>query len=246
MAKSIYGQTPMHDPTQITIDYAQNERQYRVLRHGTPIKTPQKRDILLPSQTLAQAVAHEWRRQSDKIKPTEMPLTALINTAIDYTATNRDAVLETLIAHANHDLLCYLVDHPEELANRQQSAWQPIRDWVQNTHAIELKTTFGITPITQPANTLAHLRSVVAPYHDMALTALGVMVSGTGSLLLGLCLAQNHIDDQTAFDLSQLEETYQIEQWGQNPQIDARRQAIAEDIKQAASFLRLCRSDDIG
>ena len=246
----------MHDSTQITIQYSQDDGQYRILRNTTPIKTPRKRDILVPNHALAQALANEWRTQKNRINPAEMPLTALINTAIDYTATNRKAILETLITHANHDLLCYLVDRPRELANRQKTAWQPIRDWVENTYAIQLKTTFGITPMTQSPSVLAHLRSVAAAYDDRALTALSVMVSATGSFLLGLCLAQNRIDEQMAFELSQLEETYQLEKcqlekcqlekWDQNQHIETRRRTIAEEIKHAAYFLRLCRSDDIG
>ncbi len=237
---------PQHSAIHVTIHCSQSDRKYSVLRNGIPVKTPRKRDILLPNRALAEALADEWRNQGKTINPADMPLTALANTALDHTATNRETILDTLISYANHDLLCYIVDKPQELASRQHALWQPIHDWVNNTYTIQLKITSGLTPIPQPPDSLAHLRSIAAAYHDMILTGFGVVVTATGSFLLGLCLIENHIDSQMAFTLSHLEETYHAEQWGKNPEMETRHKMIAKDIEHASHFLRLCRLDDIG
>ena len=44
------------------------------------IKTPGKRDLLVPSAALAAAIAEEWDAQHDEIRPTKLPLTRLAAT----------------------------------------------------------------------------------------------------------------------------------------------------------------------
>ena len=41
--------------------------------------TPNKRQVLLPTAELAQAVADEWSDQSDIIEPSKMPYSRLVN-----------------------------------------------------------------------------------------------------------------------------------------------------------------------
>ena len=62
----------------------------RVLLDGKPIRTPAKRELALPSRALAEAVAAEWEAQGDQIDPAAMPLTRLINSALDG-VTGREA-----------------------------------------------------------------------------------------------------------------------------------------------------------
>jgi len=47
---------------------------------------------------------------------------------------------------------------------------------------------------------------------------------------------------QEAFATSQLDETFQIEEWGEDAEAAARREAIAADIASAARFLELLSS----
>jgi len=50
---------------------------------------------------------------------------------------------------------------------------------------------------------------------------------------------EGRIDADEAFAASQLDETFQIEAWGEDAEAASRREALAADIATAARFLRL-------
>jgi len=62
-----------------------------------------------------------------------------------------------------------------------------------------------------------------------------------GSLVLGLALLEGRIDAAEAFAASQLDESFQIEAWGEDPEQLERRRALAADIQAAARFVSLLR-----
>ena len=57
-----------------------------ILLDGKAVKTPGKRPLALPTRTLAEAIAEEWRGQGAHIDPATLLLTKLANTAIDRVA----------------------------------------------------------------------------------------------------------------------------------------------------------------
>ena len=48
-------------------------REFTVLLDGRPVKTPGRRALVLPSLTLAEAVAEEWSAQDAELVPQSMP-----------------------------------------------------------------------------------------------------------------------------------------------------------------------------
>ena len=58
---------------------------------GRNVRTPLKAALVLPSSTLAEAVAAEWNAQVEFINPHAMPLTKLANTAIDRAVAEKSA-----------------------------------------------------------------------------------------------------------------------------------------------------------
>jgi chaperone required for assembly of F1-ATPase len=95
--------------------------------------------------------------------------------------------------------------------------------------------------IEQPPEALAALRKAVAVRDDFALTALSAAATAAGSLVIALALAECRIDAAAAFDAAQLDESYQIERWGEDPEAARRRAAIKADLDAAARFLALLR-----
>jgi len=74
------------------------------------------------------------------------------------------------------------------------------------------------------------------------LAALPSPVTATcGSLVIALALHEGRLDAEAAFDASQLDETFQIEAWGEDAEATRRRAALAEDIRATARFLELLR-----
>lgn len=218
-------------------EVARVDEGYAVLLDGRAVKTPAGAGLVVPSERLAQAVAEEWLDQKDRIRPQTMLITRLSATAIDRIDAYRGAVIDQLLDYAAFDLLCYRAEEPAELSRRQQRHWQPLLDWAAEKWAIEFNVTSGIMPVEQPAAVSQALRSAVEELDPMALTGLAALVQASGSLIIGLAVASGRIDAEAAFAAAQLDETYQMERWGEVDEARERRQRLKSDILVAARFI---------
>jgi chaperone required for assembly of F1-ATPase len=213
---------------------------------GRTMRTPGKNELILPTEALAAAIAAEWDAQQGEIRPATMPLTRLAATAIDRTAPQRSSVVDEVAGYAGTDLVCYRADEPPALAARQQAVWQPLIDWATARYDAALAVTRGIVPIRQSATMLAIFAAVVARQDDFRLTALLGVTAACGSLVIALALLEGRLDAATAFAASQLDETFQIEAWGEDSEATLRRRTLAADIDAAARFLQLLSPAEAG
>lgn len=212
---------------------------HAVTLDGKRMRTPGRRELVLPTVQLAAAIAVEWDAQIDEIRPATMPLTRLAATAIDRTADQRDLTIAETANYAGTDLVCYRADHPPALAERQHAAWQPLLDWAAERYASRLEVTAGIVPKRQSPSALARFTETVATYDNFRLTGLHTATAACGSLIIALALCERRLDATQAFALSQLDETFQIEAWGEDAEAKQRREALAADIEATARFLSL-------
>lgn len=216
---------------------------YAVQLDGKPVKTPSKSALHIPKRALAEAIAAEWQGQDETIKPTALPLTRLVSTALDRVVSRRAEVIAELVKFAGTDLLCYRADDPPSLAERQRQTWQPLLDWAAERYDATLSVTQGITPIPQPPAALAAIERAIAAHDAMELVALHFATTSCSSVILGLALLAGRITPEEAFDAAQLDETYEIERWGEDAEQMQRRAALKDDIAQAARFAALLRAD---
>ena len=135
--------------------------------------------------------------------------------------------------------MCYRADHPPELAARQHAVWQPLIDWASRRYGAALAVTSGILPARQSPATLKAFAAIVAGEDEFRLTALHTLTATCGSLVIALAIFQGRLDAAAAFAASQLDETFQIEAWGEDAEAAARRRNIAADIAATARFLEL-------
>ena len=212
---------------------------------GKAVKTPGRRDLLVPSRALAVAIAAEWDSQQPEIWPATMPLTRLAVTAVDRVARQREAVVQQIANYAGTDLLCYRAAHPPALAARQQAVWQPLIDWAVLRYDAPLTIAIGVIPKGQSEASLRAFAAAVAELDDFALTALHAATAACGSLVIALALLEGRIDAQEAFAASQLDETFQIEAWGEDAEQSERRRALSTDIAAAQQFVSLLRKGDV-
>lgn len=217
-------------------------RGHGVSLDGKLLKTPGKRDLMLPSGALAEAISDEWNAQGAEVRPAMMPLTRLATTAIDRVAPHREAIIRQIANYAATDLVCYRTAHPAALAARQQAAWQPLIDWAALRYNAVLTVTTGVIPQRQSEAALRAFTEATAARDDFALTALHLATAACGSLVIGLALVEGHLDAENAFAISQLDESYQIEAWGEDAEQTERRKALADDIAAAARFISLLRA----
>jgi chaperone required for assembly of F1-ATPase len=209
---------------------------------GRPLRTPAKRDLCVPSERLAAAIAAEWDAQDPEINPDTMPLTRLAATAIDRTGEKRGEIVAEIGAYAGTDLVCYRAAHPPTLAARQEATWQPLLDWAAGRYDAGLAVTSGVLPTPQSPTSLRAYAAAVAALDDFRLTALQSATAACGSLVIALALYEGRIEADAAFAASQLDETFQIEAWGEDAEATQRRALLAEDIKAAAQFFELLDS----
>ena len=206
---------------------------------GRALRTPGKNEIRLPSAALAAAIAAEWDAQQGDIRPATMPLFRLAATAIDRTAAQRDLVVAETANYAATDLVCYRADLPPTLTARQHAVWQPLIDWAAQRYGARLAVTTGIIPTPQSPAALRAFAAMVAAQDDFRLTALHTLTAACGSLVVALALCEGRLDADAAFAAAQLDETFQIETWGEDTEAAAHRQALAADIAAAARFIAL-------
>ena len=206
------------------------------------VKTPGKCDLVLPSLALAMAIAQEWEAQQAEIRRAAMPLTRLAGVTIDRSTVEREAVVRQVAHYAGTDLVCYRAAHPPALAARQQTVWQPLIEWASERYGAPLMVTNGVIPATQPEASLAAFAAAVAGYDDFSLTALHAATAACGSLVIALALLEGRLDAGEAFAASQLDESFQIEAWGEDGEQSRRRAALAAEIAAAAQFMSLLRT----
>jgi len=86
------------------------------------------------------------------------------------------------------------------------------------------------------------LRDALDDHDEFELAALSVATAASGSLVIALALAREHIDARAAFEACQLDESYQNAIWGVDPEAERRREILRADIEASARFLELLRA----
>jgi chaperone required for assembly of F1-ATPase len=208
---------------------------------GRPMRLPSGPILWLESSALAAAIADEWQATGSDFTVDDVPLTRLAGTAQERVAPDPAASVEALSRYAQNDLLCYRAESPEALVLRQARLWQPWLDRARARYGAHLRVTAGVIPVAQPSEAVSALRAALAAYPAFALAGLGILVPATGSLVLGLAVAEGALEAEAAFELACLDELFQAEQWGQEREATKQRRSVKEDIDLAARFMRLSR-----
>jgi chaperone required for assembly of F1-ATPase len=210
---------------------------FAILLDGKPVKTPARRGLVLPTEKLAEAIAVEWQSQGADIVAATMPLLRLANTVIDGVAINPGDVANAILRFGENDLLCYRAHQPPDLAARQAAGWDPLLDWVRQRHGATMTVAEGFTHVDQSLDALGALRQALEGCDPFTLGGLHVIASITGSTVLALAVAEGVIPGGTAFQLSRIDETYQVEKWGEDAEAAKRAAALAHELDKAVEFI---------
>lgn len=214
---------------------------WTVALDGRPVRTPAKAPFVLPGRALAAAVAAEWAAQEAEVRPASMPLTRAAMTAIDGTARAQEAVAAEVARYGGADLLCYRAAAPAELRARQDAAWDPLLDWAAATHGARLSVGVGVVHAPQPPEALARLAAAARRFEPFGLTALHELVALSGSLVIGLAVAEGRLPPGEGWRASRIDEAWQIERWGEDDEAATAAARRARDFAAAARLLDLLR-----
>jgi chaperone required for assembly of F1-ATPase len=215
---------------------------YGVVLDGRPLRLPGGSILATEKRRLAEAIAEEWHKaggaKGGEMRQEDVPLTRILASAQERIAPDPKPMVEGIVQYGVTDLLCYRTeDH--RLAARQAEAWQPLLDWAALALDAPLRVTQGVMPVAQPPESLAALQAAVARHHAAGLAALGVAVPALGSLVLGLALSLGRLSAAEAHRLAILDELFQEEFWGSDPETVARRQSRLDDVQLAERFMAL-------
>ena len=200
-----------------------------------PVRTPLKTPLILPTLALAEAVAAEWQAQEGKIDPESMPFTRTANSALDKVAPQFEAVAAMLAAYGESDLLCYRAEGPEDLVARQAEAWDPLLVWAAEELDAPLAITFGVMPVEQCRDSINRLAELVREQSAFQLAAFHDLVAVSGSLVLALAVTRKRLTAEAAWDLSRIDENWQIALWGED------EEAAEVAVRKHAAFLQADR-----
>jgi chaperone required for assembly of F1-ATPase len=188
---------------------------FAVALDGRPIKTPARRALAAPCRPLAEAIAAEWRAQTEFIDPAAMPMTRLANTIIDSVAAAQDEVAGDIVKYLGSDLLCYRATTPKALGARQTLHWDPILAWAKAALGAAFTTVQGITHFRQPDQTIARASAAI-PRDPWRLGAVHAVTTLTSSALIALALARGDIGLDAAWTAARVDEDWNMELWGRD------------------------------
>jgi chaperone required for assembly of F1-ATPase len=213
---------------------------HALLLDGRGARTPGRNPLSATSRPLMLKVAEEWERQGETIVPADMPLTRLLNSAIDGVAHTMAETRADILSYAGSDLLCYRAEEPDTLVARQAHAFDPVLRWAAESLGACLNVTNGVMHVAQPPEALAAIGATLDAYEDpVAVAALSVMTTLTGSPLLALAVARGFLSAEAAWQAAHVDEDFQAERWGADAEAVARREGRWREFEAAVIAVSL-------
>jgi len=212
---------------------------HHVLLDNRPVKTPSGAAFFVPGKDLAEEIAREWDAQQEVISPETMPMFKFAVTAIDRVTPQRQAVVAEISNYGASDLLCYREAADRQLRSRQDEIWQPYLDWFARIKGVELAVAEGIMPCAQSTTAKERMQSIVDAVDDFALAGLHCLVTVSGSLVLGLAVADAMVSARDVSSAAFLDDLWQQEKWGYDAEADGRIKSHQHLIENAERYLKL-------
>lgn len=206
---------------------------------GRRVKTPARRELVVPERELAEAIVAEWSAVGETIDPRAMPLTGLANAAIDRVSDDPARFAADLARYAESDLTCYRADGPTALVERQAESWDALLGWARRRYDVDFATCQGVMHVAQPPETVARLGHAVTALDSFRLAGLSPLVTIGGSLVAALAVLEQAVPPEAAWEAVSLDERWQIEQWGADAEAEAMLDGRRRDFLAAARFLEL-------
>ena len=170
--------------------------------------------MVVAREVVAAAMAAEWEAQSERIDPGTMPMTRIVNSAIDRVARRDgggprgDRQIRRLGPH----LL------PRRWAGgpgrRQDEVWSPLIAWAREALGARFVLAEGIVHVVQDKAALDAVARALDPYEALSLAAISTITTLTGSAILALAVARGRLTAAEAWAAAHVDEDWQMSLWG--------------------------------
>jgi chaperone required for assembly of F1-ATPase len=147
------------------------------------------------------------------------------------------AVAEEIEKYAGSDLLCYRAASPAGLVAKQEQHWDPVLAWAARDLGAQFVTTASLIHVTQPATATAAIRKATDGLDALRLAALSVLTTVTGSAMLAVAILRGQLTLEDAWTAANVDEDWQIAQWGLDYEAEQRRNNRFAEVKAAATVL---------
>ncbi len=221
------------------IDILQSERCYQVTLDKSPLKTPLKSILQLPTKKLARKIADEWSNIETEIVPEKMPLYSLAVTALDQVSPQKKELSAQMQQYIMNDLLCYRESEDTELRERQNQCWDPWLSWSSFEFEFNLKLGKGVMPVTQEKRNANVLTKEISRMNIWTFMCFVRVTTLTGSAILALAFIRKRLLPDELFSLSYLDELYQISRWGVDGEATAKQISVKNELHDLSDFFRL-------
>lgn len=192
-----------------------SEGDWQIYLDGKQLRTPGKIKLSVATKPLADMVAAEWDAQTDRINPSLMPVTRLVNVAVEQTPDRRADLIAEARRYAETDLISYRAPEPRILKERQSAAWDKWQAWGAE-QGVDLETTESLQAIEQPKESLKEVERFAESLDNLNLTLFVHLIAVFGSVVLAMAVMHGALSGVEAFDVSRVDALYQIELWGED------------------------------
>ena len=199
-------------------------------------KTPARRPLVVSERRAGEALAAEWDAQPGEINPGTMPLTRIVNAAIDRVAGEAAAVRAEIVNYAGSDLVCYRAEGPAALAEAQESVGADPRLGPPEARC-PLRARRRRRPCRTGPDALAAVERALAPFDVLRLAAISTVTTLTRSALIALALPAGALSAAAAWQAAHVDEDWQMSQWGVDAIAMERRAARWREMAAAALVL---------
>jgi chaperone required for assembly of F1-ATPase len=224
------------------VTVARRDGGFALLLDGHTARTPGRAPLAVGDEAVATALAAEWAAQGAVLDPKAMPLTRIVNAAIDRVSGEMDAVRAEIARYAMTDLVCYRAEGPAGLVAAEDARWSPLVAWAQDALRIRLALAQGVMAVAQDPSVAAAVRRAVEPLDPLRLAALSAVTTLTGSAVIGLALHAGRLSADAAWEAAHVDEDWQMSQWGRDEMALAARAGRRREFDAAALILAAGRS----
>ena len=215
---------------------------YEILLDENVLKTPMKKRLTILNSKIAQEIKKEWNQDTSVLDTDAMIFYGIISTSIDKIINNRMSYINDILSFIDTDLICYRAEEPNDLVQWQNKNWDPILLKVEKYINNKVDIFKGIMPSKQKKEIKFKITTFLTKFSDLEIIVLHRITNITRSVFLSLCILNNDVIKEKAFELSHLDELWQAENWGYEEEASINREKVNFELNRTMYFLDCLRS----
>lgn len=196
--------------------------------------------LVLPTESLAVAVALDWENMHDNVDMRRMPMYTLSSVAVDADEAEQAKMRSVIVSILDTDNVCCRPDSENpDVLELQKQYQDPLVTWFEKRLQVRLVVSTSFETAQSPA-TIEKITRFVNSLDVWQLSGLYALTEACLSFVTALALYHRAISVEDALRATRLEMMPFERKWGDVPgSTDLRRSEVKVDIATAATYLAL-------